>query len=661
MVGSLPPISSGYFEVDGIFKNTINEIVSKKKVIHDLNQIINFQKKIGIAIPSDGELLRWHPITDSGDNYLYAYAHKIGAKSSQENSYKLEKAVFKRNMNGCSIVEEYLFYKLLMTNIDIIKINLPGPFALVSYLFGNTVFNLSDIELKKCLIIISNALHDDIKSLADLGFKNIQIDDPYLFFYGHNLQVNSLTKVELYKILVKDFSDLVITLHVCFGNPYKLANQAKTIAQSTYYYYLNVLFGLHGIFNRLSVDICTVEEPLFLNELETPLVLGIADACHINNNKLYVLAKKIEIAERHLDSISMYSSGCGLKHLTWKQVNSMYGQISGALKMVDGCEPVLNFREFTKVKFCQNRFSTKFQNCKNEFSGIVFFNHICNTGGEQFLKGFELAHRIDENGDSNSLALGGDPKVGPLDPSVCFNGSGNWWENKVDITNFFNDRFKAGMRMFMKGHLLTGLEKICPTNFSLSILLRDPRKRLFSEFKWNAAKINMSVDDLVINFEKFLLKNQRISHYCNMLLTPALELKVIDAHYVPDNELNLSDEYLINLTLEELSRYDFVGITEYFSESLAMFALKYKITNIFRSYSGPVDPYGLEFKVLPERVVSLLESCVRCDYAVYEYQRTRFISTVKDFEHNIKFNELNSYFDLDDIMHKKIVNLSHLK
>lgn len=285
--------------------NEAEEIICKA-----CKEVIEEQTKVGINIPTDGEVRR--------ENYIHYHCRHLNGidfnnltkKSARTGNYEcwLPTITDKVSAGNSFLVREWKIAQSYTKNP--VKVTIPGPMTI-----SDTIANTYYKDLKKMGIDLAEAINCEIKRLVEAGCKYIQVDEPLFARKPKDAIEYGIDNLE--RCFYDCPKEIVKITHICCGYPDKLdaIDYPKAPLQS----YIELAAPLNdSIIDEISIEDAHRHNQLNLFEIfsKKRIILGVIK---IANSKLEIydeVKSRVKKVTEHIDKERLIlAPDCGLGFL----------------------------------------------------------------------------------------------------------------------------------------------------------------------------------------------------------------------------------------------------------------------------------------------------------------------------------------------------------
>jgi 5-methyltetrahydropteroyltriglutamate--homocysteine methyltransferase len=269
------------------------------------------QLECGIDIPTDGEQRR--------ENYIHYHCRNLDGIDFANLTSKVHR-------NGAAVAELPTINARVVPNgnhfldrdFNIaqafserpLKITVPGPLSII-----DTTANVYYRTERELAFDLADALNYEIRALADVGCKYIQVDEP--------LFVRKVYEALEYGVECLDRcfdglpDDVTRVMHMCCGYPGHIDDESYLKADPDCY------FQLAQAVDKTSVQQVSIEDAHCLNDLQlleqfdnSSVILGVVTIAASKVESSEYIQQRLELALRHIDADRLLAApDCGLTML----------------------------------------------------------------------------------------------------------------------------------------------------------------------------------------------------------------------------------------------------------------------------------------------------------------------------------------------------------
>jgi len=241
--------------------------------------------------------------------------------------------------------------------------------------------------------------------------------------------------------------------------------------------------------------------------------------------------------------------------------------------------------------------------------------------------------------------------------------------NKVWNEVLINKSKKRKTWKLVRGHFGYNIKPISPRKPIFLTVLRDPIKRTISQIehirrdprgnnwvKKNFLSTNKTFDQILQNDEKNLVFRNTQTRYlgldCDVIkFTRSQSLKTKDDFRFDQNlplfENEIPGEKLLENAMKRLEKFEFVGISEKFEESMFLLYYTFGWMPINKSWKLNVSPAKTSKKDLSQKTIDILNDMNTLDTSLYVHGKKIFEKRYSEMLKNLKKNYYKeSYSDL---------------
>jgi 5-methyltetrahydropteroyltriglutamate--homocysteine methyltransferase len=291
-------------------------------------EVVLEQVKIGIDVPSDGEVRR--------ENYIHYHCRNM---EGIDFSHLTRKAM----RNGQWVVAVPTVTGPIKARAGFlvrdwriaqaatekpVKITLPGPLTII-----DSTCNSYYEDERTLAADLAAAINVEVRKLADAGCRWIQIDEPIFAREPENALAYGIENIN--RCFHGIQAGVNRTIHICCGYPDRLDSDQYEKAPSQNYFRLAPALG------EAALDVISIEDAHHPNDLsllelfkEQIIILGVLGIARSRIESVEEIAARIQEALNHIDKERlMVAPDCGLGMLGRRQVKDKLANMVQAAKV----------------------------------------------------------------------------------------------------------------------------------------------------------------------------------------------------------------------------------------------------------------------------------------------------------------------------------------
>ena len=298
---------------------------------HATREVIKEQVRLGIDIPTDGEIRR--------ENYIHYHCRHIDGidftrlteKSMRDGQWVVSVPTVTSLVNA-KTKQGFLIrdWQVAQAATDRpLKITLPGPMTIMDSVSDEYYADETTLAAD-----LSNALNIEVRLLAEAGCQWIQIDEPIFARNPKSALAYGIENLERCFHGVPRFVNRAV--HICCGYPDKVDNDNYMKAPPGHY------FKLAPALDEADIDAVSIEDAHRPNDLallesfkQTAIILGVIGIARSRIESVEEIVVRLRDATEHIDRERLMAApDCGLGMLTHQQVIAKLKNMVEAARIV---------------------------------------------------------------------------------------------------------------------------------------------------------------------------------------------------------------------------------------------------------------------------------------------------------------------------------------
>ena len=292
-------------------------------------EVVIEQVRLGIDVPSDGEIRR--------ENYIHYHCRNLEGidfanltqKAMRDGQWVAAVPTITGPIKARagSLVRDWRVAQAV-TNRPL-KITLPGPLTII-----DSTSNSFYEDERKLAADLSSAINIEVRKLAEVGCRWIQIDEPIFAREPDKALAFGIDNIE--RCFFGIPTEVNRTIHICCGYPDRLDSEQYQKAPPQNY------FHLASALDAAALDVISIEDAhrpndLSLLELFThqTIVLGVIGIARSRIESVEEIASRLREALNHIDHERLLAApDCGLGMLSRHQVKAKLANMVKGARLV---------------------------------------------------------------------------------------------------------------------------------------------------------------------------------------------------------------------------------------------------------------------------------------------------------------------------------------